>query len=128
MRLTSAATGLCVLLLTLPVLADQFDDALAAAKANAKTSEGANYDTTFGRAFAEKHAGTMVRCTQEVPVAGLANFDLLVNVDGAGVVDQVLVRPTTEVARCLQAAVQKDTYPEPPEPKYWVHVAMSITE
>lgn len=111
-----------------PPANDQVEQALAASKENAKTGEGAAYDTAVGRAFIEKHANTMTRCTDSAAVSDLQTFDLLMNIREDGRIDEALVRPETKVSLCVREAVRDDTFPAPPGAAYWVHVHMVMTD
>ena len=107
---------------------DKFENALASAKENFEKPGGQEYEEAVATVFAEKHVNTMVRCTQFVTGADLANFDLVMRIANDGTVEQALARPETKVAGCLLESLRRDTYPTPPEPGYWVHLHMSIRE
>lgn len=129
MMKTVLAILTCLFLACLPVVAEEkFDNALAAAKENAKKPGGKEYEEAVGLAFAEKHVNTMVRCTKSATEADLAEFDLMMRIAKDGTVGQALVRPETKVASCLLESVRGDSYPVPPEPDYWVQVHMDIRE
>lgn len=126
----SLCVGLVCLLLTCPAFAADasFDSALASAKENLKKPGGEDYDNAIGKGFGEKHAGTMVRCTESATEADFDSFDLVMRIAEDGKVEKALVGPETKVAACLLASVGSDVYPKPPEPGYWVHVNIVIKE
>jgi len=102
-----------------------FAAALATARSNEETLDGSRYDADFGRQFG-RIAGVMRRCTQGLPQSEMAPFDLVARIGAEGEVEDALVRPETEVARCLCAEVRKNRFSSPPEPGWWVQVHMVI--
>jgi hypothetical protein len=105
-----------------------FTAALSAAMENQKSPEGAKYDALFGASFAQKHRGSLEKCTEGRAGEDLATFDLVARVGPNGKLEVIRAEPATPVARCLERKMTNDVYPPPPRPSYWVHVRMSIRE
>lgn len=107
--------------------ADRFASILATAKKNRATPAGAAYDEAFGRSMQAQLGMQMARCFTRTPNPDLAKFDMLVRLDAQGKSSEVLVRPETNVALCFKPRIGEATFPEPPQPSYWVHVEMEVT-
>lgn len=103
-----------------------FETAASAEQANVSTPAGKAFDAAIGEEFASRHVNTMTRCTLRLPAAGLAPFVVLLRLASDGKVREVLVRPATKVASCLQLAVAKEKYSKPPRDNYWVRIDMSL--
>lgn len=99
-----------------PCLAvDELSTVETAAKASAESAEGKKFGDELGEAFGREHASTIQRCAKTTKRPDLSNFDLFVRVDGAGVVDQALVSPATNLASCVKDAMPGWRVSAPPQ-------------
>jgi len=97
-----------------------------AAKAGAATPEGKKFQDALEQPFAREHAGTIQRCARETKRPELTDFHLLLRVDGAGVVDQALVKPSTNVAVCVQKSMVGWKTPPPPHAGFWLDIGVRL--
>jgi len=128
-RLVSAAALLLALSLAafVPCLAaDDLPTAEAAAKAGSESAEGKKFGDDLGEAFGREQASTIQRCAKVTKRPDLSNFDLFVRVDGAGVVDQALVNPPTNLAVCVRDTMPGWKVPAPPQAGFWVKVGVNL--
>ena len=110
-----------------PCLAvDEISTVETAAKAGAETAEGKKFGDELGQAFGREHASTIRRCAKVTKRPDLSNFDLFVRVDGAGVVDQALVNPATNLATCVKDAMPGWKVSAPTQAGFWVKVGVVL--
>lgn len=130
---TRAAWTIAVLLLLVqlpPAMAGDkptsLSDARAAIDANLRTPEGKAYDEKLGKEFMQQHLGTLRQCKQ---AAGndLGSFWILMKLDRAGGVTEVLLYPSTKVGTCARETLLKAGFSAPPHPEYWVGVYMKVS-
>ena len=126
----AASAAVLVLLWLVPVHFSLGQDAVSvaesAAKADAETAEGKDFGEALRQAFGRDHAATIQRCAQETKRPDLSNFDLFLRVDGAGVVDQALVKPGTNLAACVQGKMPGWRVSVPPHAGFWVKVSVNL--
>jgi len=103
---------------------DEVAAAESAAQADAGTAEGKTYGESLGAAFGRDHGSTIQRCAKEVKRPDPTNFDLFV--DETGAVDQVLVRPATNLATCVSARMPGWRIAAPPHAGFWVKVGVTL--
>lgn len=100
-------------------------DARAAVEANLRTSEGKAYDEEIGKEFQEKYAAVMRECKKSAG-GELASFWILMKVDRAGAVKEVLLSPATKLGSCARDALLKGTFSAPPKPGHWVSIYLQL--
>jgi hypothetical protein len=105
---------------------DQTTAAAAAAKADAATPGGEKYQETVGQAFARDHGVTVGQCAKATKRPDLSDFDLLLRVKAEGVVEEVLVKPRTNLSGCVQGKLTGWKVPGPPHAGFWVGVAVNL--
>ena len=105
---------------------DQTTAAEAAAKADAATPAGEKYQETVGRAFGRDHGVTVGQCAKATKRPDLSDFDLLLRVGAEGVVEEVLVKPRTNLSGCVQGNLTDWKVPGPPHAGFWVRVAVNL--
>ena len=98
----------------------------AAAKADAAAPAGQKYQETVGQAFGKDHGVTVGQCAKATERPDLTDFDLLLRVEATGVVQEVLVKPRTNLSGCVQSELAGWTLPGPPHAGFWVKVAVSL--
>ncbi len=101
-------------------------DAQAAVEANLRTPEGKAYDAQMGKEFPDKYLATMRQCKQS---AGddLRSFWILMKLAQDGVVNEVLLYPTTKLGTCARTTLLKGKFLPPPRAAYWVSVYMQLS-
>jgi len=119
-----------VCVLAMPIDARQDDARIAAAEAAAKswsaTPEGRQFGEAIGGAFGREHSKTVGACVKSTPRPSLANFSLLLRVNAAGVVEEALVTPGTNVSTCVQGKLAQWKAATPPRAG-WVKVNVNLT-
>ena len=105
---------------------DECIAAEAAAKADAATPTGERYQETVGQAFGKDHGVTVGQCAKTTKRPDLSDFGLLLRVGATGVVEEVLVKPRTNLSGCVQGKLAGWKVPEPPHAGFWVKVAVSL--
>ncbi len=105
---------------------DHFDLILVIADDQSHTALGKEYDNACGIYFAQQHAKSIDACFGSVPSPDSSPFDVLVRVTSSGRVEKILLRPKTNMSKCLVEAMNDDTFPMPPTPDYWWHLHMVI--
>jgi len=105
---------------------DPFTRADTEAKALTATPEGKDYGEAVGRAFGRDHAATINRCARTTKRPDLSNFDLLLRIDAAGVVQEALVKPGTNLAACVCGALKGWKVAPPPRSDAWVRVGIAL--
>jgi flavin-binding protein dodecin len=88
-----------------------------------ETPAGAAYDAAFGRSMQAQLGMAMAKCFTRTPEPDIRKFDMLVELDPAGKVTEVLVRPETNVALCFKPRIG-EARSGAALPAYWVHVEM----
>lgn len=105
---------------------DPVPAAESAAKASADTPEGKRFTEALEPAFGREHGTTIQRCASETKRPDLSDFHLLLRVDGTGSVDQALVKPSTNLAACVQRKVMGWKTAVPPHAGFWVDVEVRL--
>lgn len=122
----AALAGLTAGLAGIGLADEQTTAAEAAAKAAAATPEGKTYEETVGRAFGREHGSTVGQCAKGARRADLSDFDLLLRMEATGVVEEVLVKPRTNLASCVQGKVAGWKVLAPPHAGFWVKLAVNL--
>jgi predicted TIM-barrel fold metal-dependent hydrolase len=117
----AVALAAATLVLAGALRADQFEEALAAARANLATADGRDYDRRVGARFEERQKEALAECAANARPEDLVPFTVAVQMSGAGHADQVLLRPPTPVAICLRWSIRETAYPHPPKGSWWVY-------
>lgn len=105
---------------------DDFAAAETSAKADSETPEGKRYGDGLGEAFGREHGRTIQQCAKESKRPDLTNFDILVRCDGTGVVDQVLVKPSTTLATCVAGKLHGWKTSVPPHAGFWAKINVNL--
>ncbi len=105
---------------------DTVSAAESAAKADAETFDGKKFGEVLGRAFSREHRTTIERCAKQTKPPDLSDFGLLLRVDGTGVVEQALVKPSTNLATCVQNKMKGWKTSVPPHAGFWVRVGVRL--
>ena len=100
--------------------------ATAAASAGAETPEGKKFGASVGEAFGRVHGTTIQGCAKGTKRPDLSNFDLFLRIGGAGVVEEALVKPSTNLATCVQREMKGWRILAPPRAGLWVKVAVNL--
>jgi hypothetical protein len=103
-----------------------FATADAQARAGSKTTAGKAHAELVGKNFGLEHSVTIQRCAKETKRPDLIAFDLLMRFDASGVVQEALVKPETNLARCVQGKMVSWRTAEPPETVSWVKVQVNL--
>lgn len=98
----------------------------SAARAGEATPEGKKLSESVGQAFGREHGTTIQKCAKETKRPNLANFDLFLRLEGTGNVDQVWVKPTTNLATCVQGKLVGWKTTKPSKGGTWVKVAVVL--
>jgi len=101
-------------------------DARSAIEANLRTPEGKAYDEQLGKEFSEKYMSTMRQCKQTAR-NDHESFWMLLKLDQAGGVKEVLLSPETAIGTCARKVLLKDRFSRPPRADYWVGIYFKIT-
>jgi hypothetical protein len=120
----SAFLCLCLVCASLSFAADkkQLSDALAAVDANLKTAAGKQYDEKIGQEFSPKYLPSLKQCKQSSPPTNSDPLDMLVKLDAAGKVQEVLVYPDNPFNNCARTALQSGQFSAPPRGDYWINI------
>src|SRR5262245_52184998 len=100
--------------------------ARAAVEANLRSNEGKAYDEQVGKEFQQKHLATLRECKKSSG-GDVTSFWMLMKLDRAGAVQEVLLSPTTKLGSCTREALLKGTFPAPPKPGHWVSIYMQLS-
>ena len=98
----------------------------SAAKSGEATPEGRKFGETVGQAFGREHGATIQKCAKETKRPDLTNFNLFLRIDGTGIVDQVGIKPTTNLATCMQGKLPGWKTTPPPKAGFWVKVSVNL--
>src|SRR5882724_2296531 len=123
----SIAAALFALHLSAPVAAtdaSMFEAARRTARANAKTAAGKQYQPVFAKAFSESQAAELGRCVEGQAAPDFSPFEALVEIGSVGGVEEVFVRPASNVALCLRDSIRKARFPRPPRADYWTSTTL----
>ena len=119
-----------VVLSSFPVRAEEPEDpvaaAEAAAKAGADTPDGKKFREALEPVFGREHGPTFRQCASETRQPDLSDFHLLLRIDGTGAVDQALVKPSTNLATCVQKKLLSWKTTVPPRAGFWVDISVRL--
>jgi hypothetical protein len=101
-------------------------EARAAVEANLRTSEGKAYDEQIGKEFQQKYLAALREC-KESSGGDLTSFWILMKLDEAGAVKEVLLSPTTKLGSCAREALRKGTFSAPSKPGHWVSIYLQLS-
>lgn len=105
---------------------DDVATAEAAARADAETPDGKKFAEGLGKTFGHEHGRTIQQCAKRSRRPDLSDFDVFVRVDGTGVVDQALVKPTTTLATCVAGKLPGWKVSVPPHVGFWVKIGVKL--
>ena len=98
----------------------------SAAEATAATPEGKKYEDQVGTAFGRDQGKSIQVCAREVKRPDLSDFHVFVRVSAAGQVEEALVKPSTNLAACLQGKLRAWKVGAPPHADQWVSVHVKL--
>jgi hypothetical protein len=107
--------------------ADAFEAARKTAQSNAKSSSGKRYQPLFAKAFSQSQTRELGRCVEVQASPDLTAFEALVRIATSGFVEEVEVRPATNIAVCLKASIRKARFPRPPRDHYWSSTTLRLS-
>jgi hypothetical protein len=124
----SVALGVAVPLMAVHAASQQDPVAVAesAARAASETTDGKKFAEGVGQAFGRAHGATIQRCAKDTKRPALTDFDLFLRIDGNGVVEQALVKPSTNLATCVQGKMTGWKTAVPPRAGFWVKVGVNL--
>lgn len=105
---------------------DRVAAAESAAQATAATPEGKKYEQDVSTAFGRDHGASIQACAKETKRPELSDFDVFVRVGAAGQVDEALVKPSTNLAVCLQGKLKGWKLGAPPTADAWVRIEVKL--
>jgi hypothetical protein len=97
-----------------------------AADENARTPAGRRYQAALEAHLDRWLKKALERCAKGVPKDELVSFEAFVCVSGAGESEELIFVPETDVSRCVEPDFRDAKYPQPPEPRWWVRVAIRM--
>jgi hypothetical protein len=98
----------------------------SAAEATAATPEGKKYEGEVGTAFGRDHGKSIQTCAREVRRPDLSDFHVYLRVSAVGQVEEALVKPSTNLAACLQGKLKAGRIGAPPQADSWVSVQVKL--
>ena len=98
----------------------------SAAEAAAATPEGKKYADEVATAFGRDQGKSIQSCAREVKRPELSDFHVLVRVSAAGQVEEALVKPSTNLAACLQGKLKAWKVSAPPQADSWVSIHVKL--
>ena len=108
------------------VAGDPVAAAESAARATAATPEGKEYEDEVATAFGRDQGKSIQACASEVKRPDLSDFQVFVRVSAVGQVEQALVKPSTNLAVCLQGKLKAWKVGAPPQADSWVSVHVKL--
>jgi hypothetical protein len=109
-----------------PTVEDPVATAASAAVASAATAEGKKFEDDVGVAFGRDQGKSVQACAKETKRPDLSDFHLFIQVDAAGHVEQALVKPSTNLAACVQGKLKGWKAGVPPKADVWVSVYVRL--
>jgi hypothetical protein len=135
-RIAAGARDLCVMGLLAAVVPagspgglaaeDPMAAAERAAGASAATPEGKKFEDDVATAFGRDQGKGIQACAKETKRPDLSDFHLFIQVSGAGQVEQAFVKPSTNLAACVQSKVKGWQAGVPPKGDAWVSVHVKL--
>jgi hypothetical protein len=98
----------------------------SAAGAAAATPEGKTYEDEVATAFGRDQGKSIQLCAREVKRPELSDFRVFVRVSAVGEVEEALVKPSTNLAACLQGKLKGWKLSAPPLADSWVSVHVKL--
>lgn len=105
-----------------------FETSRTTARANAKTAAGRRYQPVFAKAFSESQTRELGRCVESQATPDLSPFEALIEIGTAGGVEEVFLRPATNIAVCLRDSIRKTRFPRPPRSHYWISTTLRLKQ
>jgi L-ascorbate metabolism protein UlaG (beta-lactamase superfamily) len=106
---------------------DEFEKRLREASGDVKTPAGlAYFEGAFSKQFYPTYSPRLSACMQQTGETP-RSFDLVLDLDGDGRVEDAMVRPETKLTTCFMALVKKDQFPPPPSAHLRVPVLVRFT-
>lgn len=124
-----AGCVVAALSLLLPAFAEEksaFDLALAEAQRNSERPGGHAFEAAVGKQFGVAYGPRVSACAKRISKPDLRDVRLLVRLSMNGRVEEVLVRPETNLALCLRDELKGGSLPVPETRGYWVHIGMKL--
>ncbi|HEY2915247.1 MAG TPA: DUF4034 domain-containing protein [Candidatus Angelobacter sp.] len=100
------------------------DAAMKAADDNLQTADGRKFDSQAGKVFAERYSATVTECLKYSGSTSLTPFDMVLQVGGNGVVEQIFVSKASPASSCITSKLDGGLFPPPPKPDYWIKISL----
>ena len=101
-------------------------EAQAAIEANLKTGQGKAFEEAAGTALFEKNRDALRNCKQGAG-PNPESFWMLVKLDSAGVVRELLLHPATPMGACARTALIGAATKAPPHDSYWIGIYLRLS-
>ena len=98
----------------------------SAAEAAVATPEGKKYEEEVATAFGRDQAKSIQACARDVKRPDLSDFSVFVRVSAAGQVEEAQVKPTSNLAGCLQGKLKTWRVGAPPRADQWVRIQVKL--
>ena len=98
----------------------------SAAEAAAATPEGKKYEDEVATAFSRDQGKSIQSCAREVKRPELSDFHVFVRVSAVGQVEEALVKPSSNLAACLQGKLKTWKIGAPPQADSWVGIYVRL--
>ena len=98
------------------------------AESNAKSPAGKRYEGVLISKVDEWLRPAVERCVRNAPETEMVSFNALLRVSAEGKAEEVILRPETSVAKCVEPDFRGSVYPRPPQPDWWVKVEVHLNK
>ena len=96
------------------------------AESNARTPAGRAYEGVVVAGVDRWLRPALERCVKGAPAEERISFDAFVRVGAMGKPEEALFAPETAVAGCVAPEFRSANYPSPPQPSWWVKIAVRL--
>ena len=111
-----------------PAYSAEFSKLLAKADELATHGSGTHFDNAVGKFTATTFGPVMKRCLTETPNPSYTHFDVVAVLAASGNVEELMVRPETNLSSCIFSAIKSAQFPMPPSEHYPVHLDWNFTK
>ena len=89
-----------------------------------KTKEGRQFGEEINKVFQSNFSDKLSACRTLAQEPTPASFELILQIEKTGAVEQVTAKLMTKVAFCMMGLVGNGRFPAPPQPSYWVKITV----